>query len=69
MSENSKSVNSVEKKEGFFKSLKKEFNKIMWPDRSSTTSKSIAVVAVTAALAVVIALLDVLIEMVLTQLG
>ena len=41
----------------------------MWPDKSSTTSKSIAVVAVTAALAVVIALLDVLIEMVLTQLG
>ena len=68
MSENSKAVNSVEK-EGFFKSLKKEFKKIMWPDRPSIINKTIAVVLVSASLAIVIALLDVLIGMVLTQLG
>ena len=60
MSEDSKKVNSVEKK-GFFKSLKTEFSKIMWPDRPTVINKSIAVVVVTTILALVIALFDYLI--------
>ena len=55
MGEDSKKVNSVEKK-GFFKSLKAEFNKIMWPDRQTTINKSIAVIAVSAILAIVLGL-------------
>ena len=62
MGEDSKKVNSVEKK-GFFKSLKAEFNKIMWPDRQTTINKSIAVIAVSAILAIVIALFDYLIAL------
>ena len=60
MGEDSKKVNSVEKK-GFWKSLKAEFNKIMWPDRQTTINKSVAVVVVSTILALVIALFDYLI--------
>ena len=67
MSENSKKVNSVEKK-GFFKSLKNEFNKIMWPEKRTVYTKSVAVVIITAILAIVIALLDYLIGMGITAL-
>ena len=67
MSEDSKKVNSVEKK-GFFKGLKTEFNKIMWPDRPTVINKSLAVVVATAVLAIVIAILDYLIGLGLTGL-
>ena len=68
MSENSKKVNSVEKKGGF-KALKVEFNKIMWPDRPTVISKCIAVVLATATLSIAIALIDYLINLGLTTLG
>ena len=61
MSENSKKVNSVDKKGGF-KALKNEFNKIMWPDKKTVKNKSVAVVIVTAILAAVIASLDTVIQ-------
>lgn len=67
MSEDSKKV-SVEKK-GFFKGLKTEFKKIMWPDKSTVISKSIVVVITTAVLAIIIALLDYLIGLGLTGLS
>ena len=52
-----KKVNSVEK-QGKFKALKNEFNKIMWPDKQSVVNKTIAVVAVSTALALIIAGFD-----------
>jgi preprotein translocase subunit SecE len=67
MSENSKKVNSVDGKSGF-KALKNEFNKIMWPDRQTVINKSVAVVATTAVLAIVIAGLDYVINFAMTTL-
>ena len=52
--------NSVEKKAGpgFFKGVKQEFKKIVWPDRQSTLRQSIAVVTISVVVGVVIAILD-----------
>ena len=43
---------------GFFKGLKAEFKKISWPDRQATLKQSIAVVAISIVLGVIIAVLD-----------
>lgn len=37
-------------KKSFFKGLKAEFNKIVWPDQETVGKQTVAVVAVTAAL-------------------
>ena len=47
---------------GFFKGVKTEFKKITWPDRKSTLKQSIAVVAISVVLGVIIALLDYVIK-------
>ena len=51
---------SAEKKAGpgFFKGVSAEFKKIMWPDRQATVKQSIAVVAISVVVGVIIALLD-----------
>ena len=51
---------SAEKKAvpGFFKGVKSEFKKIIWPDRKSATKQSIAVVAISVVVGVIIAVLD-----------
>ena len=46
----------------FFKGVKSEFKKIAWPDRKSTLKQSIAVVAISVVLGVIIALLDYVIK-------
>ena len=46
------------KKTSFFKSLKIEFKKITWPDRRSTFRQSVAVVAISVVVGVIIAILD-----------
>ena len=43
---------------GFFKGLKAEFKKISWPDRQATLKQSIAVVAISIVVGVIIAVLD-----------
>ena len=43
---------------GFFKGVKAEFKKIIWPDRQSTLKQSVAVVAISVVVGVVIAILD-----------
>lgn len=50
----------AEKKAGspFFKGVKAEFKKIIWPDRQATLKQSVAVVAISVVLGVVIAILD-----------
>lgn len=49
-------------KKSFFKGLKAEFNKIVWPDQETVAKQTIAVLAVTAALGIIIALLDFIIK-------
>jgi len=50
------------KKNSFFKSLKLEFKKITWPDRQSTFKQSVAVVAISVVVGVIIAILDYIIQ-------
>ena len=47
-------------KKGWFKGLKAEFKKIIWPDQKSLTKQTIAVVSVSVALALIIKILDML---------
>ena len=68
MSENSNKVNSVEKKGGF-KALKQEFKKIMWPDKSTISSKTVAVIITTTVLSLLIAVIDYLVDLALATLG
>ena len=52
--------NSAEKKTGpsFFKGVKAEFKKIIWPDREATLKQSVAVVAISVVLGIIIAIID-----------
>lgn len=45
-------------KKSWFKGLKAEFNKIVWPDKESLAKQSVAVIVITFMLGVVIAILD-----------
>ena len=49
-------------KTSFFKGLKAEFNKIVWPDQETVGKQTVAVVAVTAALGIIIAILHFIIK-------
>ena len=57
MGENTVQTDKAPKK-SWFKGLKAEFNKIIWPDKESIGKRSVVVVASTIVLAVVIALFD-----------
>ena len=46
----------------FFKSVKAEFKKIVWPDKQATLKQSIAVVAISVVVGVIIAILDFVIK-------
>lgn len=46
----------------WFKGLKAEFKKIIWPDKESLAKQTVAVVIITAVLALVIALLDLVVK-------
>ena len=52
--------NSAEKKTqaSFFKGVKAEFKKIIWPDREATLKQSVAVVAISVVVGVIIAIID-----------
>ena len=60
--EKSATDKSVRKKGGFFRSLKSEFKKIVWPDKETTIKETTAVVVVTVILGAIIALLDFVIK-------
>ena len=47
-------------KASWFKGVKAEFKKIVWPDQKSLTKQSIAVVSTSVALALIIKILDML---------
>lgn len=46
------------KKKGFFKGLKAEFKRIIWPDQTTVKKQTIAVVISSIALSLIIAVLD-----------
>ncbi len=46
----------------FFKGVKSEFKKISWPDRQSTLRQSVAVVAISVVVGVIIAILDYVVQ-------
>lgn len=50
------------RKKWFFRSLKAEFKKIVWPDKETTVKETTAVVVVTVILGAIIALLDFVIK-------
>lgn len=47
-------------KTSWFKGVKAEFRKIIWPDQKSLTKQTIAVVSTSVALALIIKILDVI---------
>ena len=49
-------------KKSFFKGLKAEFNKIVWPDQETVGKQTIVVIVVTAVLGAIIAILDFIIK-------
>ncbi len=57
-------ADSTEKKErpSFFKGIKSEFKKIIWPDRQAALKQSVAVVAISVVVGVIIAILDYIIK-------
>jgi len=46
----------------FFKGVKAEFKKIIWPDRKSTVKQSVAVVFISVVVGVIIAVIDYLVQ-------
>lgn len=46
----------------WFKGLKAEFKKIIWPDKESLAKQTVAVVIITTVLALIIALLDLVVK-------
>lgn len=51
-----------EKKIPFSKGLKAEFRKIIWPSKDDLTKQTVAVVSVSIALGVIIALIDMVLQ-------
>ena len=49
-------------KKSFFKGVKAEFSKIVWPDQETVGKQTVAVVAGNAALGIIIAILDFIIK-------
>ena len=51
-------VKETKQKKSWFKGLKAEFNKIIWPDRKSLAKETAAVLAVSVLLGVIIFVVD-----------
>ncbi len=58
MSENTEKV----KKTGWFKGLKAEFKKIIWPDKKTLAKETVAVTVCSLLLGVIIAIIDALLQ-------
>ncbi len=54
--------NESAQKRSFFKGLKSEFVKIVWPDKETVTKQSIAVISSAIALGLIIGILDLIIK-------
>jgi preprotein translocase subunit SecE len=51
-------VKKTKQKKSWFKGLKAEFSKIIWPDKDSLIKETAAVLAVSVALGVIISIVD-----------
>ncbi|ADL03045.1 preprotein translocase subunit SecE [Lacrimispora saccharolytica] len=54
--------NEGAQKRNFFKGLKAEFAKIVWPDKETVTKQTIAVMSSAIALGLIIAIIDLIIK-------
>ena len=50
-------------KKSWFKGLKSEFKKIVWPDKEAIAKQSVTVISITAILGIIIYVLDYVIEL------
>lgn len=65
MGETTKTSNKTQSKvvkKSWFKGLKGEFKKIIWPDKETLTKQSVAAIIVTVLLGIIIALVDAVIK-------
>lgn len=58
MGDTANSTEKAQKKGGFFKGVKSEFKKIIWPDKDTIAKQSIAVTLVSIALGIIISVID-----------
>ena len=56
------SKETTKKKTSFFKGLKKEFKKVVWPDKKDITKQTTAVLIISLVLGLIITLLDTIIQ-------
>ena len=49
-------------KKSWFKGMKSEFKKIIWPDKATLGKESVAVIVISAVLALIIALIDAVVK-------
>ncbi|WP_041703792.1 preprotein translocase subunit SecE [Lachnoclostridium phytofermentans] len=58
-------ANTLEKapKKSWFKGLKSEFKKIIWPDKESLAKQTVAVVVISTILAIVIGIVDQIVKL------
>lgn len=52
----------ITQKKSFFKGLRTEFNKIIWPDKQTVSKQTVAVIVASVALGLIIALIDLIIK-------
>ena len=69
MGESKDKAKTKEKKTPFFKGLKAEFNKIIWPDKTTLTKQTAAVVVVSVILGAIITICDILVKFGVDLLG
>ena len=58
----SEAVKTKKQKKSWFKGLKTEFSKIIWPDQKSLTKETIAVLVVSVLLGVIISVVDLIVR-------
>ena len=58
----SEAVKTKKQKKSWFKGLKSEFSKIIWPDQKSLTKETIAVLVVSVLLGVIISVVDLIVR-------
>lgn len=62
MGETAGKEKAAPKKKSFFKGLKAEFNKIIWPNKEDVGKETVAVIVCSVILGLIIALLDLIIK-------
>ena len=62
MSESSVNAKPKKKFKEWFKELKAEFNKIIWPDQGSVVRQTVAVTVITIILGIIIVLVDAIVQ-------